>query len=223
MGAVYGKWMSQADKEGRIKTGIFDESLPVHTAWDLGFDDSTAIWFWQMAMNEVRLIDYYENSQQDIEHYCDILRQRAYKYGKHFVPHDAANKLLAAGGRSIVQQAYEHGVKMFVVSATSQQNGIEAARKTLEKCWFDPAKTEAGIEALKQYQFQYDEDRKTYKSTPRHDWTSHASDAFEIIGQVWKNPVELMPKPEPVFLHNMTADQLFWPSATSKPSHYERI
>lgn len=222
LGAVYSKWITQADKEGRICDNVYDESLPVHTAWDLGFDDATAIWWWQITGGEVRLIDYYEASGEDIAHYCDVITRRGYKYGKHYVPHDAANKLLAAGGRSIVQQAYELGVKMFVVAATTQQNSIEAARKTLEASWFCREKTVEGISTLRYYQFEFDEDKKVFKHKPRHDWTSHGADAFEIIGQVWRNPPEEKVKPKPKFLHDMTANDLFWPKQ-GNIQHKERI
>lgn len=212
-GAVYGQWLSAKE----LRKDIYDPNLPVHTAWDLGFDDATSIWFWQIINSEIRLIDYYENNGQNIEHYCNFLKSRAYPYGKHFVPHDAAHKLLAAGGRSIVQQAYALGVKMFVVAATSQQNSIEAARKTLERSYFDE-KTELGFGALKQYQFEFDEDKKTFRSKPRHDWTSHAADAYEIIGQVWRNPVISEEDEKPRFLADLTAKDVFWPEKTEKRS-----
>lgn len=225
-GAVYGAQIAQADQSGRLMVDMPIAAIPVHTAWDLGYDDSTAIWWFQVLAGEIRVLDYYENSGQDIPHYCSVIHQRAtdggYEYGKHYVPHDAANELLAAGGRSIVQQAYGLGIKMFVVSATSQQNGIEAARKTLERCWFDSRKCEQGLEALRQYQFEFDADKKVFRSKPRHDWASHGSDAFEIIGQVWQQPRGPAPKPpEPRFLKDLTADELFFPAKTRK--RIERI
>lgn len=214
-GAVYGKWIAEADKGGRLVSAIEPADLIVHTAWDLGFDDSTAIWWFQILKGEIHVIDYYENNGQDIAHYCEVLhtrgRERSIRYGKHYVPHDAAQKLLAAGGRSIVQQAYGLGVTMHVVPATTQQNGIEAARKTLERTWFDSTRCEMGLNALRHYQFEFDADRKAYRSVPRHDWSSHGADAFEIIGQVWQVPIE-PPKPEkPRFLHEAKASELFWP------------
>lgn len=215
-GSVYGRQMAEAEISGRFKLGIYDGEHLVNTAWDLGYDDSTAIWWWQKIGNEIRIIDYYENYGQDIEHYCGIIKARSYKYAKHFVPHDAANKLLAAGGRSIVQQAHALGVTMYVVSATSQQNSIEAARKTLEICWFDPIKCEQGINALKQYQFEFDDDKKIFRNKPRHDWSSHGSDAFEIIGQVWRNEIKEKEPEKPRFLHEATANELFWPKNQSK-------
>jgi phage terminase large subunit len=216
---VYAKWVAKAQSEGRFRAGLYDETLPVHTAWDLGYDDATAIWFWQKAGTEIRLIDYYENAMQDIEHYCDLLREKGYKYDKHYVPHDAANKLLAAGGRSIVQQAYGYGVSMHVVPATSQQNQIEALRKVLGHAWFDPVLCKDGIDALLEYKFEYDSDKDTFKSKPRHDWASHASDAAEIVGQVFKNQVALKPKEvksESTSFISITADELFWSETGSK-------
>lgn len=192
-GAVYGKWMSDAEAQGRIRSIPYDPTLPVHTAWDLGYDDATSIWFHQIAFKELRLIDYYESHGEDISHYCGVLKSKPYQYGKHWVPHDAANKLFAAGGRSIVEQArLDHKVTMHVVPATGQQNAIEATRKTLECSYFDRERCDEGIEALKQYQFEYDEERKVFRSKPRHDWSSHAADAFEVIAQTWR----AVPKPD---------------------------
>jgi phage terminase large subunit len=224
-GAVYGLQIAQADREGRLKPHIPVSAGEVHTAWDLGYDDATAIWWFQVLQGEIHILDYYENAGQDIPHYClvvsDRARDRGYRYGKHYVPHDAANELLAAGGRSIVQQAFGLGVKMYVVPATSQQNGIEAARKTLERCWFDVSACEQGLEALRQYQFEFDSEKKVFRSKPRHDFASHGADAFEIIGQVWQKPRQDEEKAKPRFLHEATADEIFWPAKTRK--RIERI
>lgn len=206
-GAIYARWID----DSRIKTDIYDPALPVNTAWDLGYDDSTAIIFWQRAGKEVRIIDCYENSGQDIIHYCDILKSKAYHYGDHFVPHDAANKLLAAGGRSIVQQAHEQGVKMRVVAATSQQNQIEAMRMVLGFTYWERDVCKELLRAMRQYQFEFDEQKNTFRSKPRHDWSSHYADACEIIAQVIKSEVQPEPKAPPKFLEQMTVDELFWP------------
>lgn len=191
-GAVYGQWISDADKEGRITDRVkHDPNFPVYTCWDLGYDDATAIWFYQVGMNEIMFIDYYEWSGEGIGHYCEVLEEKGYNYADyHFVPHDAANKVQAAGGRSIVEQARDdYDTRMMVIPATSQQNGIEAARLTLPKCWFNSVKCEKGIEALRNYHFIYDEDLKIFRSKPSHDWSSHAAKAFEIGARCWGKPV----------------------------------
>jgi phage terminase large subunit len=221
-GAVYGRQMREATEAGRVGLVPVAPGVEVHTAWDLGFDDSTAIWFWQSLPGEIRLVDYYENANQPITHYTDVVKAKPYAYGRHWVPHDAANELLAAGGRSIVNQMWEAGVKGSIIPATSQQNSIEATRKTIERCWFNLETCHDGIECLRQYQFEFDEDKKTFKSKPRHDWASHGADAFEIIAQVWKAPESEKPKPEPKFLHNTPSRDIFWPSGQSR-NRTERI
>lgn len=192
MGSVYGKWIAQAEAQGRIRDDfqVYDCDIQVHTAWDLGYDDATAIWFFQIVSNEVRIVDYYENNGQDIKFYCDYLKERqeerGFRYGSHNVPHDARNKLLAAGGRSIVNQAWDQGVKMIAHNATTQIQQIASTRATIKDCYFDANFCANGIEKLKSYHFKWDEKRKIFSREPYHDENSHACDAFEIIGQIWQ-------------------------------------
>lgn len=191
-GSIYGQWISTAETAGRITNRVkYDSNYPVYTAWDLGYDDATAIWFYQIGVGEIFVIDYYEYSGEGIGHYCNYLKSKPYKYAEfHYVPHDAANKVMAAGGRSIVEQAREdHGIKMMVYPATSQQNGIEAARKTLPKCWFNSENCEKGLDALRNYHFEYDDELKVFRSKPLHDWSSHASKAFELLARIWQPKV----------------------------------
>ena len=119
---------------------------------------------------------------------CEHRKQ--YQYSNHFGPHDARNKLLQAGGRSMVDQMYELGIKMKAINSTSQQNQIQGARNVIDKCYFDSERCPEGIRALKKYQFKYNDDKGTYSKEPDHDFGgfSHACDAFEIISQVWRTP-----------------------------------
>lgn len=244
-GGVYAIQMARAVAAGRMRSGLYDPELPVMTAWDLGRKDSTAIWWWQKAGTEIRLVDYYENSLKDnIDHYLEQLYGRQilttainpvngmvtgwklgqpidnakhrmhWKYGKHYVPHDAAIKTLQAGGRSIVQQAHALGVTFYVVAATSQQNGITAARKTIDCSWFDDVRCAYGMRCLNSYHFPYDEDKQRFGDTPVHDWASDCADAYEIIGQVWRNEVKEKEPEKQKFLVNATANELFWPEKT---------
>lgn len=236
--AVYAKWMEKARQAGRIRKGVYDPSLPVFTGWDIGYDDDTAIWWFQVAGNEVRLIDYYANHRQDIRHYAEQLwgreipedqieygpngkilsyklgkviceRRVKYNYDMHYVPHDAVNKLLQAGGRSMVEQLFEFGIKAKPVSATSQQNQISAARATIDLSWFDEEYCEEGIRCLRKHSF-HQRDNGTYGSKPDHDdGYSHGCDGFEVISQIWKTAKIAAPPPKPRFLHEMTVDEIF--------------
>ena len=192
-GAVYGKWMADLEVAGRITDKVqYDANYPVYTSWDLGFGDATAIWWYQVGFNEIIVLEYYENSQKDIKHYCDILKSKPYKYHMHYVPHDAANETLAGGGRSIISQmTYNNGISnVFVIPAASQGDSEEALRVTLPRCWFNVTNCSEGIDALKQYQYEWDNDKKKFKDNPRHDWSSHACDALELMARMWaKKPV----------------------------------
>lgn len=219
MGSVYGEWIERAEKEGRIRQDLYDPDLPVYTAWDLGYDDSTVIIYYQIALDGIRVIDCDSSSQQDIAYYCGLLRDKPYKYHKaHNVPHDAAIKTLQAGGKSIVEQAYHLGVKMKVIPASSQANQQAALRKVLDRMWFDSVKAAKVVKALKNYRYKYDEEKRIFSHEPVHDDNSHYADAAEIIGLTNVNVIRDAEPPPPRFLHEMTADELFWGQESTKSS-----
>lgn len=181
-GAYYGKLMAAAEREQRIAAAPWEPKLPVHTAWDLGIGDSTAIWFCQQAGREVRLIDYYEASGVGLDHYARALGERPYVYGDHLLPHDAEVKELGTG-KSRVETLASLGIRPRVLPAMKVEDGINAARNLLPQCWFDAGRCSRGIEALRQYRRQWDEHLYAFKARPLHDWTSHAADAFRYLAQ----------------------------------------
>ena len=193
-GAYYGHEMADADAKGRIGNVEYDHTLPVHTAWDLGIGDSTAIWFFQIAGNEPRLIDYYENAGFGLDHYARVLGDRGYVYGQDWVPQDAKVRELGTG-RTRVETLISLKRKPRVVAAHKIMDGINAARVTIPLCWFDAAKCGPGIEALRQYRAEYDDDARTFKDAPLHDWTSHPADAFRYFAMAWRELKGLKPEP----------------------------
>lgn len=192
LGAYYGPDMAAAEREGRITDLPADPELLVHTAFDLGKDDPTAIWFFQEAPNGIRVIDYYECNGVDLDHYAAELNARGYKYGTHWLPHDAKAQILGMK-RTRVEQLQQLMPKQTfrIVPDHTRMDGINAARMTLKRTWFDQEKCRFGIEALRQYHAEYDEKAKVYKQTPKHDWSSHCADAFRYLAMAWReqNPV----------------------------------
>lgn len=180
IGAYYGRELANLDKEKQIGNVPYEPGLPVYTAWDLGMHDSTAIWFAQIVQREVRLIDYYENSGMGLDHYAKVLDRKPYTYADHYLPHDAKVRELSSG-RSRVETLESLGIKPFVVPVEGIEEGINAVRLLLPRCWFDVNKTEKGLEALRQYQREWDDKRRCFIARPRHDWTSHAADAFRYL------------------------------------------
>jgi phage terminase large subunit len=183
VGAYYAKIIAALDAQERIVTVDYDKLIPVHTAWDLGYTDDTAIWFYQTVRGEIRVIDYYYASGQDIPHYLKMLQTKPYVYGKHHVPWDAVPKTLASGGKSILEQlsATLGTASVDVVPNLDLEDGIQAVRAILPRCWFDAKRCKDGLEALRNYQRQWDDERKVFKQKPEHTWASHASDAFRYL------------------------------------------
>jgi hypothetical protein len=202
MGAFYGKELRVLEDSGRIAKVDYDPSLSVSTAWDLGYHDDTAIFFYQVTHTEIHIIDYYAGSGLCIEDYAKAVNDRGYRYEKHWLPHDARAKTLASGGRSIIEQLIPllgGPSKLAIVPSLSVQDGIQAARLMLPRVWFDRENCYDAVELLKQYQREYDEDKKTFREKPRHDFTSHCADAFRMLALSWK---ENKPKePEKVAVH----------------------
>lgn len=177
VGSYYGKLMSAAEAQGRITSVPYDPLLEVETWWDIGVHDATAIWFVQRAGRETRLIDYYEAAGVGLDHYVKVLRERDYAYARHIAPFDIEVKEFGSG-RTRLEQAASLGVRFRVAPRVPQADGINAVRTLLPSCWFDATRCEKGIEALRMYQKEWDEERKVFNDAPLHDWTSHACDAF---------------------------------------------
>ena len=189
LGAYYGTEMREATEQGRVTRVAYDNNVPVHTAFDLGYRDDTAVWFYQVIRDEVHIIDYYAVSGANIDEIAANILARPYNFGKHHLPHDARAKTLAAAGKSVIEQLAVHfGINsLAIVPDLSVQDGIQAVRKVLPQCWFDTERCNEGIEALRQYQREYDEDKKAFRQTPRHDWCSHPADAFRMLAIAWRS------------------------------------
>jgi len=178
-GAYYLNQMAKARTDGRI-CGVPVVDLPVHTAWDLGIGDSMPIWFFQLVGKEIHLVDFYENSGEGLAHYAKVLAEKGYWYGKHLAPHDIKVRELGTG-TSRIERAEELGIKFEVVPLTPLDDGIEAVRSILSRCWFDLDKTKDGRNALMNYQKRWNENLNTFDDKPLHDWASHGADAFRMM------------------------------------------
>jgi hypothetical protein len=220
--------MREAQDQGRIGRVKHDEHLKVYTAWDLGYKDDTAIWFYQVLRGEVRVIDFYSVSGASIEQIADAVKVKPYRYAKHYLPHDARAKTLAAAGKSIIEQLASHlgFANLAVVPELSVQDGIQAVRQVLPRCWFNEDGCRDGIEALRQYQREYDEDKKAFRQTPRHDWASHPADAFRMLALAYREDApttERPAEPRPLMVGPTNTATLNDMWATAQTSRRTRI
>lgn len=223
-GAIYGPQLRAAYDEGRITDVPHDPETTVYTAWDLGRTDDTAIWWYQIVGQEIHVLESWSQSgaspsdlasqilgkqvtidivdgemqvkvggpQEGAEH------RQAYQYESHWLPHDARAKTLAAFGKSVQQQlqaALEAPVR--IVPSLSLEDGIQAARTTFPRCWFDQTGCATGLKALRKYQRELQSDDISLRAKPKHDWSSHASDAFRYLSIAWRSHSELQDIPRP--------------------------
>jgi len=180
-GAYYVIEMRDARTDNRITSVPYDRALPVVTAWDLGIGDSTSIIFAQMVGAEVRIIDYYENSGVGLDHYAKVLKDKGYLYEQHILPHDVQVKELGTG-KSRYETLMGLGITPITIAPRlNVDDGIQAVRSMIPRCWFDAEKTDHLIEALRQYHREFDDQRLTWKGRPEHDWSSHPADAMRYL------------------------------------------
>ena len=179
-GLYYGKYIAKARAEKRIGRVVYDETVPAFVSMDLGFNDSTAIWWYQILGQEVHLIDYYEMSGEPLTHYLKILKDKPYFTQKYFVPHDANNHEYGSGLNRI-QIARNHGITFTPVPKLSLQEGIDAVRAIFNRCWFDEAKCEKGIRALENYKKEWNERHGCWSDKPVHDFSSDGVVLFAIL------------------------------------------
>jgi hypothetical protein len=222
LGAFYGREMAQVDAEQRILDVPYSPEFPVFTAWDLGRTDDTAIWFYQKIANQIRVIDYFCESGGSIEDYIDggyrpgsitkAITERPYKYERHWLPHDARAKTLASDGKSVMEKLAKYlGMSSLAIAPNlSVVDGIQAGRTMIGRAVFEKTNCDEGIEALRQYQREYDEDKQAFRTTPLHNWCSHPADAWRILSVAERRMASADPPPPPgKNIHTVTLDELW--------------
>lgn len=194
-GAIFAEEIRIASEQQRITRVHPQAGIPVHTFWDLGQSDNTAIWFVQIVGLEFRLIDYYQSSGQKMAHYIEVLADKAYRYGEHYLPHDAEHEQLAA--QSTIKQQLSSALQnnpalgqmvKIVPRIPKKALGIEAARSIFGECLFDKEKTKDGLQCLRHYAYANDPETGKVSKEPKHDSWSHGSDAFLCFAQNYKRP-----------------------------------
>ncbi len=178
-GAYYARLLADAERDGRVGRVPFDPGLRVDTAWDLGVDDYTAVWFFQQAGREVRVIDYYETCGEGLEAVVRAaIAGKPYVYGTHHLPHDVMVRELGAGGRSRFETLGGLGVSPISVGAAMDpEERINAARLMIPMAWFDAERCAGGLERLRAYRKRWNRATRSYGG-PLHDQASHGADAF---------------------------------------------
>lgn len=205
-GAYYAEQIARAEHQGRIGQYKALKDVPVHSAWDIGVGDATAIWFFQITESGPRIVGYYENNGEGATHYVDKLREMArlrnWKLGNVYLPHDAKQREWGSGRTRFEQIVDKVGSKnVFLVPVEAVDDGINAVRAIFPACQFDEEDTADGLKSLRAYRKEWDEERACWRDKPRHDWASHGADGFRYFAFAYRNmkPAPLAPiMPPPI-------------------------
>jgi phage terminase large subunit len=191
-GAIFAKEMQMAELDNRITRVPYDSIKPVHAVFDLGWADHTAIWFVQFIGMEIRLIRYMQANQQTISWYLAEMQKFGYFFDTLWLPHDAAAKNLGTG-RSIEEIVRSAGHKVQILDRVPVTDSINAARTIFNRCYFDRENCDEGLQCLRHYRYDVDEDG-SWSQKPLHDQYSHGADAFRMLGLMVNEPKKVKPK-----------------------------
>lgn len=193
VGSYWGTLLAQLRKAGRVCDVRWNPAWPVYTAWDLGYGDANAIWFAQCPnATDVHIIDFEVGSGKSLPEWAKIVLAKPYTYGMHIFPHDMKQGKYDLG-QSRFETASMMGLNPFrVLKNKSIKDGVDAARRLLPRCSFDATACDGkrfplggaqrtGLDALVEYQKEYDEINKCFKDHPLHSWASNPADAFRYL------------------------------------------
>jgi phage terminase large subunit len=217
-GAILARWIERAEKAGRITDDVaYDPEGPgVEISCDLGFRDASTWWFWQRQVGGAAVIDYDRDSGLEATDWIDRLKKRltdkGYKLGCIWLPHDARNKTFSAKYTAVEQfiRAFAQS-RVAVVPISSIPDRINAARTFIKRCEFHLTNTEVGLNGLRAWQYEWDDENRIFSREPKHDWASHDGDGFSYGCQVMTGqilPEEDKPKDAMRGAENMTVDEL---------------
>jgi hypothetical protein len=199
-GSYFGQILNELEEKKHMQEIPREELSRTFTAWDLGMGDSTSIWVAQLVGTEVRLIDYYENHGVGLDHYVKWIKDNDYLKAEHILPHDVRVRELGTG-KSRMEMLEESGLEVKIAPRMGLDDGIQAVRRLLPRCWFNVPQVQIGLNCLRNYRRDYDEKRKIFYERPLHDWSSHGSDSFRYLAlgldeghSTWSKPINQIPK-----------------------------
>lgn len=207
LGTYYATLINKIESQGQVNDDVtYDDAFPVNVTADIGFSDSTVLWFYQERPDGIAVIDCEESHGNPLSYYFELLDNKPYKYDTIWLPHDARAKSLQTG-KSTIEQFLEHfrqkDVKINIAPNLKVQHGIDAVRLILPYCYFNRTNCEIGVEALRTYRRKFDEVNKVYHDSPHHTWESDFADSFRYLA-LCANKKRLQP-PEPLI--NATKDE----------------
>ena len=179
-GSIYGEIVQELDDNDKIGAVPYDPSLPVNTAWDIGYNDSTSIIFFQLLNHQINIIETYEDDNEALPHYIKFLQEKDYIYDTHYGPHDL-DVTEFSNGKTRREVASALGVRFRIAPRILLEDGIHAVKMLLPRCKIDSDKCPDLLVALRHYHRKFNDKERIFKSKPVHDFSSHMCDALRVL------------------------------------------
>ena len=178
--SIFGDLVQELDDKGSIGAVPYDPSLPVNTAWDIGYNDSTSIIFFQLLNHQINIIETYEDDNEALPHYIKILQDKDYIYDTHYGPHDL-DVTEFSNGKTRREVASALGVRFRIAPRILLEDGIHAVKMLLPRCKIDSDNCADLLIALRHYHRKFNDKERIFKSKPVHDFSSHMCDALRCL------------------------------------------
>jgi len=227
VGAYWGAEMNRAERDGRMHPVEIDWDYPVHTVWDLGKAANNPIWCFQVVGLELRIVDFYRPETDDLADWCKWLDERGYS-GNDYVPHDITHTNWGSG-KTRIEMLLDCKRKPVKVAIAPLADGISAGRETIKLAKFHTGaddrgeRMETGIDGLKNYRREWDDDLKTFKQNPVKDWAEHIGSSWRYLGLAWRGMDLTPPKPtKPIYTLQQPIKKLLKPNLSKQPRYGNR-
>ncbi len=218
IGAILGRLVEKAEREGRISDAVEvdPDGSPIIVSSDIGFRDTASWWFWQPTLGGFKLVDYDGASGLDADDWIDRIQDKGYDIGGIWLPHDARAKTFTSKHSAVERFVRSYGGKVHIVPQTSKLDRINAARQVLPSCKFNETKCSEGLDGLREWSFEWNEDNGEFSKEPLHNWASHPGDAFSYGAQVLAKYELPTAAPKGKTLQTATIDELWEYNETHK-------
>jgi len=221
LGAILARQIGHLENAGRIGDHVeFDPmGADIEISADIGRRDSATWWFWQPKLGGYSIVDYDGGFGLDAEEWVNRLQKKIqnYKIGKIWLPHDARAKTFAAKHSAVEIFIKAFGADKIAITPESYiPDRVNAARKIIQRCEFSD-KCERGLDGLRAWTYEYNDQTKIFSQVPKHDWASHDGDGFSYGALIMSQLQRSAPKPDDRIktLNDMSLEELW----KSTPTH----
>jgi hypothetical protein len=199
-GKVFPSWDSTTQIDESIE---YDPSLPIYGGMDIGLDQIAMIWV-QPYRNQIRVIDEYVCSNEDIYHAIDIIESKDYKNAIWYVDPWSGGSRNVTSKLSPATIMKKHGI-IFKFKRTSVGNFVQSGRNLLSRTMVSP-KCTLFIDMMENWQMKKPRSGDTKSGVlPEHSEYSHIGTAWYYFAfNFSKSSVNRQPAPRKVFTPNIS-------------------